>query len=78
MEELTFSRRDIKPGISCYHNHELDPDGGTSMPKDQQTSAISISLRPKAASDISESDASIFLVATVEYKMLTSNLESHR
>ena len=36
------------------------------MDKDQQTSAISISFRPKAASDISESDASILLIVTVE------------
>lgn len=47
------------------------------MDKDQQTSAISISFRPKAASDISESDASILLIVTVEYSILTSNLERH-
>jgi hypothetical protein len=29
MKELTFSRRDIKPGISCYNNMKDLKDGGT-------------------------------------------------
>ena len=28
MKGLTFSRRDIKPGISCYHNMNDLKDGG--------------------------------------------------
>lgn len=57
----TFCRMYIRPGISCYQK-DLRDRNDPKLIMTEQTSAISISLRPNAASDISTGDPSIITV----------------
>lgn len=63
-ERPTFARMYIRPGISCYQK-DLRDRNDLEVILTQQTSAISISLRPNAASDIS-TDPSIITVVKEE------------
>jgi hypothetical protein len=71
-ERLTLARMYMRPGISFYQKNLRRSDLQLKMIK--QTSAISISLRPNAANDISTGDPSIIPVAREEWVYIPATL----